>query len=142
MPRLRYVTNEGIFLFDKKDAIDALKDLDPPDAKDLIEFLESQAGDTNEVPPDKDFFSYAVLKLLDQRKGSVRCKVCEKEYQSRELKSFTLGAGESPFKVKTRWKRSLFKRVFQGNERLPLFGGKGYKCRQGHTLISVVTWRT
>ena len=141
MLTVSYETEEGIFLFDEKDAIDALKDLDSADAMDLIEFLESQAQDAREVPQGKGF-SYAVLKLFDKGKGSVRCKMCGKEYQVQKLKSFTLGAGESPFKVKTRWKRNLIKRVFQGTERLPLFGGKGYKCRRSHTLISVVTWRT
>jgi hypothetical protein len=28
--------------------------------------------------------------LFDQGKGSVRCKICGKEYQSEALKSFTL----------------------------------------------------
>jgi hypothetical protein len=142
MPTVSYETDEGIFLFERKDAVDALKDLDSPDAMELIKYLESQTGDTKEIPQDKDFFSYAVLKLFDQGKGSVHCKICGKEYQSRKLKSFTLGAGETPWRVKTRWKRSLFRRVFKGNERLPLFGGKGYKCHRGHTLMSVITWRT
>jgi hypothetical protein len=80
--------------------------------------------------------------LFDQGKGSVRCKICGKEYQSEALKSFTLGAGESPFKINVRWKWSLLKKVFRRTERLPLFGGKEYKSRRGHTVISVVTWRT
>jgi hypothetical protein len=27
-------------------------------------------------------------------------------------------------------------------ERLPLFGGRGYQCPEGHELIALVTWRT
>jgi hypothetical protein len=142
MPMVSYQTEEGIFLFVEKEAVEALKGLDSPDAMDLIEFLKSQTGDRKEISQEKEFFSYAVLTLLDHKKGSVHYKVCGKEYRSGKLKSFTLGTEESPFKVNTRWKRSLLKRVFGKPKRLPLFGGKGYKCRQGHTLISVITWRT
>jgi hypothetical protein len=142
MPTVSYETEEGTFHFDQEEAVEALQSMDSPDEIDLIRFLESQTGDTVEIPQEKDSFSYAVLKLLDDGKGSVRCKICGKEYQSRALRSFSLGAEESPFKVKGRWKRSLLERVFRGTDRLPLFGGKGNKCRRGHTLISAVTWRT
>jgi hypothetical protein len=46
MACVSYETDDGIFLFDEKDAVEALKDFDSPDARNLIEFLESQTGDT------------------------------------------------------------------------------------------------
>jgi hypothetical protein len=88
----------------------ALRGLDSPDAKDLIELLESQDGDIKEILQGRGF-SYAVLKLLHQGKVSVQCKIFGKNYQTGELKSFILGAGESPSKVNIRRNRSLFKRV-------------------------------
>lgn len=135
MPTVSYETDEGIFSFEQKDTVEVLKKLDSPDAIELIEFLESQTGDIKKVPLDKNFFLYAVLKFFEQGKGSVRCKACGKEYQAGKLRSFTLGAGESAFKVKTRWKRSLFKRAFSKPERLLLFGGTHEGLKLPSTLL-------
>jgi hypothetical protein len=45
MSTVSYETDEGIFFFDQKDVIDALKELDSPDAIALMEFLKSQSGE-------------------------------------------------------------------------------------------------
>jgi hypothetical protein len=69
---------------------------------ELVDCLESQVEDTVKIPWDRHGFPYVVLKLLNQGKDSVICKSCSKQYQSKDLRPFTLGAGESPLKVARR----------------------------------------
>jgi hypothetical protein len=142
MLTVSYETEGGLFLFDQKEAAEVLQRLEANEANKLMEFLESKPEEVVKMHQEKGSFSYAVLKVLEQGKGSVYCRACGKQYHSWELKCFTIGAGESPFKVNVRWKRSLIKRIFGKPKRLPLFGGKGYKCPEGHRLIFMITWRT
>jgi hypothetical protein len=67
--------------------------------------------------------------------------VCKRYYEEKELKRVVVGHGESPFSVEVKG-RGLWERLFGKRRRLPLFGGKGYQCPEGHELIGVVTWRT
>jgi hypothetical protein len=75
MPTVDYEMEEWIFLFDLGDAVEALKSLGTDEARDLIEFFQTEEGDTVRIPQDKCCFPYAVLKLLDDGKGAVFCKV-------------------------------------------------------------------
>ena len=93
------------------------------------------------VPREQYRFPYFTLDLIEKGKGAVYCKACKRYYEAKELEQVAVGHGESPFSVNVRG-RGLWKRIVGKKERLPLFGGKGYQCRGGHELISVVTWRT
>jgi len=74
-------------------------------------------------------------------KGVVYCKACKRYYQAKELKRVVVGHGESPFSVDVRG-RGWLRKLFGKKQRLPLFGGRGYQCPEGHELIGLVTWRT
>jgi hypothetical protein len=67
--------------------------------------------------------------------------ICGKSYESGQLKPVAVGHGESPSSVNIEEKGWL-RRLFGKKERLPLFGGRGYACQEGHELIAMVTWRT
>ena len=77
-------TEEGIFLFDQEDMVEALQSLETDEATALIEFLESQIRGTVAIPQDNQFFSNPILKLLDQGKGSVHCEAYRNGYQSED----------------------------------------------------------
>jgi hypothetical protein len=70
MPTIGYEVEEGIFFLDLGDGVEALKNLDTDESRELIEFLKSKAVDTVKIPQDKYCFPYGVLKLLDDGKGA------------------------------------------------------------------------
>jgi hypothetical protein len=143
MKIVNYETTDAVFQFALQDVVTALKSHASDDeATELMDFLAAQRGDIVEIPQEKRSFLYAVLALLVSNKGSVFCKVCRREYQASELISFPMGAGENPLKVRMGHGESLFKRVFGRRKRVPLFGGRGYRCPEGHEVIGLVTWRT
>ena len=84
---------------------------------------------------------YAVIGLTASGKGCVKCKVCGKRYKANQLKPITVGHGKSPFDINIGTKGGA-KSVFVKRQRLPMFGGQGFKCPVGHELISVITWKT
>jgi hypothetical protein len=143
MKTVRCEAAEAVFSFSLEDVVEVLKSRDPDDeAKQLMDFLTAQSQDVIEIPQEKKSFLFAVLHLLASDKGSVFCKVCGVEYQASELVSFPVGAGDNPLKVKMGYQESLLKRILGRGKRMPLFGGKGYRCPEGHALIAAVTWRT
>jgi hypothetical protein len=143
MKTVRFETPDAVFQFTLEDVVTVLKSRASEDeARELMDFLELQRGDVIEIPQEKKSFLFAVLDLLASNKGNVFCKACGREYQANELISFPVGAGESPLNVKVGYRESLLKRMFGRQKRMPLFGGKGYRCPEGHELIGLVTWRT
>jgi len=80
------------------------------------------------------------LDLIGTGMGTVTCKICCKIYDTDQLKEFAVGHEKSPFEIYQQQKGgfSLF-----GKRKMPsMFGGKGFICPEGHTLISMETWRT
>jgi hypothetical protein len=142
MKIVRFQTTDAVFQFPFEDIVEALKNNESEDeATEVMDFLSTQTGDVIEIPQKKNSFLYIALDLLASDKGHVFCKDCGREYQAGELVSFQVGAGESPLKVKVGYGENLLKRIFGRQKRMPLLGGKGYRCREGHELIGLVTWR-
>jgi hypothetical protein len=140
---VRFETSDAVFSFSLEDIIEVLKSRASDDeATETMDFLKVQTSDVVEIPQGKKSFLYTALALLVSNKGSVFCKTCGMEYQANELVSFPVGAGESPFKVKVGYRESLLKRLLGRQKRVPLFGGKGYRCPEGHEVLGLVTWRT
>jgi hypothetical protein len=89
---------------------------------------------------DPAISNYTALQLLDSGEGHATCLLCRKTYAADQLTKFAIGAGDSPFNVQNRpfgIRDSLFgikRRNFS------MFGGKGFRCPNGHKLISAVTW--
>jgi hypothetical protein len=143
MKVVRCETPEAVFSFSLEDVVTGLKGSASDDeATELMNFLALQQEEVIEIPQKKNSFLYIALDLLASDKGHVFCKACGREYQANELVSFPIGAGENPLKVKVGYRESLLNRILGRQKRVPLFGGKGYKCSKGHELIGVVTWRT
>jgi len=84
---------------------------------------------------------HIVLDLIAAGIGSVTCKICKKQYHANQLQPIIIGAGNSPFDINTGKKRGI-KSPFKKKKQPALFGGMGYKCPEGHELISAITWRT
>jgi hypothetical protein len=78
--------------------------------------------------------------LIGSGIGTVTCKICGKTYDADQLTGFTIGHGKSPFDIKQKIKGGI--RLFEKGKNPSMFGGKGYKCPAGHSLISMETWRT
>jgi hypothetical protein len=143
MKTVKFEMTDAVFQFRIEDVVNKLKNRDPEDeSRELQEYLSNQTRDEIEIPQEKKSFLYLTLDLLASNKGSVFCKTCGKGYQAHELVPFPVGAGENPLKVKVGYRESLLKRIFGRPKRIPLFGGKGYRCPKGHQLIGLVTWRT
>jgi hypothetical protein len=110
------------------------------EATTLCDFL-SQSDRSITVPWEQHRFAYLALDLMEQGKGVVYCKACKRYYGAKDLKRVAVGHGESPSSVEVK-RRGLWRRVFAKKQRLPLFGGKGYRCPEKHELIALATWRT
>jgi hypothetical protein len=133
MKTVRFETSDAIFQFTYEAVVEVLHNRASKDeATELIKSLTAQSQDVIEIPQEKKSFLYLILVLLASNKGSVLCKTCGREYQASELASFPVGAGESPLKVKVGYPGSLLKRILGRGKRMPLFGGKGYRCSRGH----------
>ena len=143
MKTVRFETPDALFSFIFEAVIEVLERHSTyDDAKELMDFLNLQNGDVVEMPQEKKPFHYAILDLLASNKGNVFCKACNKTYQANDLISFPVGARENPLEPNVGSQESLLKRIFGKTKRLPLFGGKDYKCPGGHELIGLVTWST
>ena len=145
MSKITYQTDEAIFQFDLPPAIDKLNhyatEHNVDEARELINFIAESSEDTIIIPTDYDYFGYIALDLLDQKNGSIKCKICNKTYQPNQLKPTIVGHGKSPFSINYK-KKGGIKKLFGKKQKLPGLGGSGYDCPKGHNLISMITWRT
>ena len=145
MTTVIFETDNAIFSFDLADVQDLLScyssEHQVEEATDLLKVLESMPGDIRKVPPENEFFDYVVLDLLGKGKGSIFCISCQKTYHAKQLQSFPLGFGESPFTIHSIKKGGFFKRLFgQRTKRMGMMGGKEFQCPEGHELIAMITW--
>ena len=146
MSKLIYETDEAIFEFDLPPAIEKLEHFvaehNTDEARELINFIAESSEDTITIPEKYDYFSYVALDLLDQKNGSIKCKICNKTYQPDQLIPTILGHGKSPFSINSKEKGGI-KNVFKRKQKVPgMSGGRGYDCPKEHNLISMITWRT
>ena len=144
MRKVYYETDNAILRFDYDDVVERLPYYESvictTEATALRDLLASPDHSIT-VPKEQYRFAYLALDLIEQGKGVVYCKACKRYYEAKKLKRVAVGHGESPFSVNVKG-RGLWKRVFRKKQRLPLFGGRGYRCPGGHELIGLVTWRT
>jgi hypothetical protein len=143
MKIVRFEMTDAVFQFTLEDVVTVLNSrASEDDANELINFLAVITGEVIEIPQETKTFLFVALDLLASNKGNVFCKACAREYQASELTSFPVAAGENPLKVKVGHQESVLKRIFGRPRRMPLLGGKGYRCPEGHEVITAVTWRT
>ncbi len=153
MSEITYETDDAAFTFPFKPVKEKLKEIirehNVDDAHEIYNFITSSTTDTirlNET--DHPYFGFIALDLIKEGTGTSYCKTCDKTYQSNQLKPFQLGLGEYPFDpgYKPKWSFKVIfmniKDMFKKKERIIGSGGKGYKCPEGHELISRITWIT
>ena len=140
-----FKTENAVFHFDLKKVKECLEILATEygvdEAETILRHISIPSDESKLIQVKHDYFGYVVLELIGAGKGSVICEICGKMYEAQNLKPIKIGAGESPFCIKTR-KKGGIKSLFEKKKMPSLFGGKGYKCPAGHTLISMETWRT
>ena len=139
-------TENAVFEFSRKDVMEHLSLLitehnDERFTK-LLELIKTSGEETILIPKEHDYFGYVALDLIDAGEGSISCKICDKIYKAYQLESLVVGHGRNPFDLSTKTRGGI-KNLFKGKMKMPaMFGGKGYRCPEGHDLISLVTWQT
>jgi hypothetical protein len=144
MKEVCFETENAILRFSHHDVVERLPNcesaLGTAQATTLRDLLSS-SHQSIRVPAEQSRFACLALELIERGKGVVYCKSCRRYYEAKDLRRVAVGHGESPFSVDVKG-GGLWKRCFGRKRRLPIFGGKGYQCPEGHELISLVTWRT
>ena len=113
---------------------------DPDEVTQLLELISTDSDETILNSDDHHYFGYVALDLISSGIGTVTCKICGKIYDAGQLKEFAVGHGKSPFDINQEQKGGI--RLFEKRKNPSMFGGKGFKCPEGHKLISMETWRT
>jgi len=144
MKKVYFESENAILRFSYDDVVERLthyeSTTDMTEATTLRDLL-SQSDHSIRIPAEQYRFAYLALDLIKQGKGVVYCKACRRYYEAKELKRVVVGHGENPVSVNVKG-RGWLRKLFGKRQRLPLFGGKGFACPEGHELVGVVTWRT
>ena len=146
MAKVRYESDDTIFEFDLLEVMEGLNyyatEHKVDEAAQLLDFIAESSDNSINIPEKYDYFGYIALDLLSKGEGLVMCKTCNKTYQIDQLEPTTVGHGKSPLSVNIK-KKGRIKKLFGKKQRLPgMIGGRGYECPEGHSLISMITWRT
>jgi hypothetical protein len=144
MSTVTFKTEKAIFYFDLQDVSASLQEESllgqNEDAVELATLLEIPVGETINIPKDKLFFRYVALDLLGKGKGSVLCKRCQETYHANEIESYPVGFGENPVRIKIKRKGGILKRIFSRKiKRTGPMGGRGFRCPEGHELVSMIS---
>jgi hypothetical protein len=88
-------------------------------------------------------FCYLICDLIDNHKGEVYCKTCDRTYKPEQI----VKESNSPFDRKVSNKtykglKKFFKKEYgiKGRVHISGSGGNTYLCPNGHTLLYVRTW--
>ena len=145
MNTVSFKTENAVFQFDLKKVKERLEILATEyavdEAETILRRISIPSDESKLIQVKQDYFGYVVLELIGAGKGSVIFEICGKMYEVQNLKPIAIGAGKNPFSINTGKKRGI-KHLFGKRRNSSMFGGQGYKCPAGHTLISMETWRT
>ena len=145
MSTVIFKTENAVFQFDLKKVKECLEILATEycvdEANTILRHVSIPSDESKLIQVEHDYFGFIVLELIGAGKGSVTCEICGKMYEAQNLKSITIGAGKNPFSIYTGKKRGI-KHLFGKRRNSSMFGGQGYKCPAGHSLISMETFRT
>ena len=143
MGTVNFMTENAVLDFSQADVMEHFEALiEEHTDESFTELMEliATSGDKRVLIPEEH--NHFVLDLIATGKGSITCNVCGKSYRANELKPITIGHGKSPFELNLK-KKGGVKSLFKGKQKLPaMFGGSGYRCPEGHELISLITWQT
>lgn len=165
MTTVIFNTESGIFKFARPDVFECLQHHKTrnnfQEASDIEKYLSHSPSGPITIPDEYDYFINIALELIKNGKGTVTCKRCDKTYQASDLKSVPIGQGRSPlnqsqideiqeFKLRDIFRKKWIKAAIENfrdqfRKRQPqpgMFGGKGWRCPEGHDLLSIIIWRT
>ena len=115
---------------------------DTDEVNKLLNLISADSEESIVIPNEPTYFEFIALDLINAGIGSALCKTCNKTYLARQLKPIKVGCGQGPFDIK-REKKGVIKRLCTKKRKPPtMWGGKGYDCPAGHSLLSVITWKT
>jgi hypothetical protein len=144
MKTVIFYTENAVFKFTQKEVKERLivpeAEYNSDEVSQLLELISTDSDQTILAIDDHHYFGYVALDLLGSGIGTVTCKICGKIYDAGQLKEFAVGHGKSPFDIKQQQKGGFSQ--FEKRKNPSMFGGKGFTCPEGHTLISVETWKT
>jgi len=146
MKTVIFNTMDAVFNFDQKVVVELIarkkSEYDLDEVTILLERILADSNETIVIPEEPAYFEYIALDLIGAGNGSVLCKTCNKTYLAGQLKSIQVGFGGSLLDIE-REKIGMLKRLFAKKRKPPtIYGGKAYECPAGHSLISVITWKT
>ena len=137
-------TENSVIKFTKKEVKESLignqSEYDPDEVSQLLELISTVSDETILSSMHHHYFGHVAVDLIGSGIGTVTCNICRKTYDAGQLNEFTVGYGKSPFNINQQQKGGI--RLIEKRKNPSMFGGKGYKCPAGHTLISMETWRT
>ena len=146
MKAVIFKTPNAVFKFDQKEVKEIIRcnrskyDLDK--VADLQDLISTECNETIVIPEEPVYFDSIALNLIRTVTGLVFCRICNKKYSAKQLKSIKVGGGAKPFFIRQEKKKGI-KRFFKKRRKPPsMCGGEGYTCPEDHDLISMITWKT
>ena len=143
MKTVIFQTENAVFRFLQKDVKERIISMhsqyDPDEITQLTELISTDSETILNLY-DHHYFAYIALDLISEGMGTVTCKICNINYNACQLTQFAIGHGKSPFDINHKPKGGFS--LFEKKKNPSTFGGKGFKCHEGHTLITMETWRT
>jgi len=146
MKTITFNTLDAVFNFNQKEVMEFLichgSDYDLEETVKLLEHISTGNKTTIVIPEEPVFFDSIALNLITTGHGSALCKTCNKTYLAGQLKSIQVESGGSPLDIE-REKKGIFNCLFSKKHKPPTMNGeRSYECPVGHSLISVITWKT
>lgn len=146
MKAVIFETPNALFEFNQKEVKEQIESklslYEIDETEKLLNLISAGNQETITIPEEPVFFPTIALDLIVAGKGSVFCTACNETYLAKNLKPVTIGSGESPLAI-LKDKQGLFSRLFKRKRKPPsMYGGTRYECSEGHSLISVITWKT
>ena len=144
MKTVIFQTENAVFKFGQREVTERLigseSEYDSDRVTRLLKLISTDGDETILNPDGYSYFGHVALDLIGSGIGIVTCNICGTIIDAGQLKKITVGFGRSPFDIKQKQKGGL--RLFGKRKNPSMFGGKGFTCPEGHTLISMETWRT
>jgi hypothetical protein len=144
MSTVIFQTENALFKFALKEVKESLickkTEYVPDEVTRLLELISTDSDETIFNTDAHSYFGFVALDFIGSGKGTAICKLCDKTYAAGQLKEFAIGHGKSPFDIKQKQKGGI--RLLGKRKNPSLFGGRKFNCPEGHTLISLETWKT
>jgi hypothetical protein len=140
------ITQSAVFKFDQDNVKKIIRqNRSKYDLDEVSKLLNQISNGTNHriiIPEEPNYFDIIALDLIAAGHGSALCRSCNKWYSANRLKPIIVGFGGSLLDIE-REKIGVLKRLFTKKRKPPtMYGGKAYECPEGHSLISMITWKT